>query len=159
MDEWFWNRVDRRDDLWSCWEWQGARNQDGYGTLWVDGSKQRAHRVAWRLAVGEIPEGLLVLHRCDNPPCVRPDHLFLGTPADNTADMMAKGRARYGIATDRSGWRAPRGERSGAAKLTEQAVRTIRTSGESQYVLARRYGVSQVAIHKVRARKTWTHVE
>jgi hypothetical protein len=75
-----------------CWEWTGARNWKGYGVLRVDERNQLAHRIAYQLAYGETPFDLYVLHHCDNPGCVRPDHLFLGTLADNNADMRAKGR-------------------------------------------------------------------
>jgi hypothetical protein len=152
----FWSRVVRGE---GCWEWQGARNQDGYGTLWVDHRKVRAHRLAWEIVFGPIPAGLWVLHSCDNPPCCNPAHLWLGTPADNSADMVAKGRGRGGY----NGFPLPyenqaRGERSGSARLTEADVREIRASSLTQRELGRRYGVSQVAICKIRTRRTWAHV-
>lgn len=155
----FWSRVLRGE---GCWEWQGARNQDGYGTLWVNRRKVRAHRVAWGLSVGEIPRGLLVLHRCDNPPCCNPAHLWIGTHADNSADMVAKGRARGGANGGLGGPLPydvqPRGERSGSARLTEGNVRAIRASSLPQGELGELYGVSGVAIWKARSRKTWAHV-
>lgn len=75
-----------------CIEWQGGRDRDGYGTTLYQGKKQRAHRVAWQRIHGPIPDGLNVLHKCDNPPCVNVGHLFLGTQRRNVEDMMAKGR-------------------------------------------------------------------
>jgi len=93
MDERFWSRVDKSGD---CWIWTGYRDRKTYGIVERrrDGRREtRAHRWAWILTHGPIPDGLFVLHRCDNPPCVRPDHLWLGTTDDNMADMAAKGRA------------------------------------------------------------------
>jgi len=86
----FWAKVDKTGD---CWEWTGARFHHGYGLFYESASvRTRAHRFAYETLAGPIPPGVLVLHRCDNPPCVRPEHLFLGTQADNVADMIAKGR-------------------------------------------------------------------
>jgi hypothetical protein len=90
----FWNRVIETPS--GCWEWQGTRNEHGYGGVSVEGKWRKAHQVAWELTHGERPPGVGVLHTCDNPPCVNPAHLFLGTQAENVQDMIAKGRAARG---------------------------------------------------------------
>lgn len=95
FEERFWAKVDKGD---GCWEWTGGRANRGYGHVEpVRGQNRSAHRVSWELTNGPIPDGLWVLHRCDNPPCVRPSHLFLGTHADNMRDMEAKGRGKHPV--------------------------------------------------------------
>lgn len=139
----------------NCWEWTGCKNSNGYGCFgWPRGKgfvTRSAHRVAWIFAYGEIPNGSHVLHHCDNPGCVRPDHLFLGNPALNAGDKISKGRQ----------WR-PIGERHHLAKLSEQDVRDIRrriSGGETCISLAREYGVAGPLISYIRHRKIWSHVE
>src|ERR1700756_2891954 len=104
VEDRFWAKVAKGP---GCWEWQGKRHYKGYGHFTVRGQGRRrtlkAHRVSWELANGPIPEGLHVLHSCDNPPCVNPDHLFLGTDMDNVHDRDAKGRRN--VAGSRS-WKA-----------------------------------------------------
>lgn len=120
----------------------------------------RAHRFAWEITRGPIPDGLHVLHRCDNPPCCNPDHLFLGTHIDNVADMVAKGRGAKG---ERSGARlhperVARGERNGTAKLTAAQVAEIRATPRkvgSQHALALRFGVSDATISMIVNGKAW----
>lgn len=94
----FWNKVKKIDDLFSCWEWTGYRSKSGYGSFQIDKYPRRAHRVSFLLTYGPFDSQLYVLHRCDNPSCVRPDHLFLGTPKDNSRDMASKGRTVIGTA-------------------------------------------------------------
>lgn len=129
-----------------CWEWKRARNSYGYGTTWRAGRQQGAHRVAYEVFVGPIPKGMLVCHHCDNPACVNPEHLFLGTPAQNSGDMREKGRS-------------VRGEGRHNAKLTEELVLQIRGASGSQRSIAARFGVSQSRVSLIKNQKTWAHVE
>lgn len=136
-----------------CWNWTGLKDRNGYGNLVsnVNGKKeQRANRVSWIFFRGGIPEGLCVLHRCDNPSCVNPDHLFLGTNGDNMKDKTTKGRNN-----------APRGERAGGAKLTVGQVLEIRrryAAGDIQRQIALDFGVGYKAINKIVHRQRWAHV-
>lgn len=150
-----------------CLEYVGYRTRLGYGQIMKTAEKSAlfAHRVAWEVTNGPIPDGLNVCHRCDNPPCCRLEHLFLGTRAENRADCVAKGRQARG---DRMGCvthpeRVARGSRNAAAKLTEVFVREIRavyTGRRGQIVeLADKYGVNHQAIRAVVQNKAWTHVE
>jgi hypothetical protein len=137
-----------------CWLWLGNLKSDGYGHMIVtiDGSwkKRGAHRVSWTAHYGEIPEGMSVLHRCDNRACINPEHLFLGTQLDNVQDMHAKGR-----------WKATNqhGEDSHLSKLTEPEVRRILAlTDKSSKELANEFGVSQALIVQIRARRVWKHL-
>lgn len=138
-------RLDRSGE---CWNWTGRLLRSGYGDFY---SKKhwRAHRFAYEAYVGPIGDKH-VCHRCDNPRCCNPAHLFLGTPAVNAADKSSKGR---------TGREKRLGEGNGLAKLNEQKVRIIRASDERSVTLAERFGVSKVAINYVRNRTTWSHVE
>jgi hypothetical protein len=135
-----------------CWEWTGRLSRRGYGLVYVDGAYTGAHRWAWTLLNGSIPTGLLVCHHCDNPPCCNPDHLFLGTNADNMAAMQAKGRGRLPR-------QVFRGEDNACARLTEQQVVAIRQlyrrGGGRQ--LAREYNVSDELISLIVTGKVWAH--
>lgn len=142
-----------------CLEWTGPRSPKGYGSIGIGTANMRTHRASWMIAnAQEVPPGMLVLHRCDNPPCIRPDHLFLGTPRDNMEDMHRKARHpndRYDFSN------FARGERHGSAKLNRRAVEDIRflaAIGWKQRDLAKEFGVTQRAIWQVIHRKTWAHV-
>ena len=144
----FWDSVKKLSPK-GCWLWTGAK-VGKYGACRRTAGENRAHRAAWALANGPIPKGLFVCHRCDNPPCVNPGHLFLGTVYDNNADMVAKGRNV-----------GPKGEIQHRAAVTEQDVLAIRAAaleGVGQRALARKYGVSQNCIWHILKRKTWTHL-
>lgn len=153
-----------RGALDSCWAWTGKTDKDGYGVFYFAGGDYRAHRVAYEAAFDTAPGNLCVCHRCDNPRCVNPDHLFLATSEENTADRHAKRRDAAG---DRSGARlyperVARGEQHGAARLTEQDVLDIRTAvdgGASYAALGRKYGVTWSTVKFVHTRRTWRHVD
>jgi hypothetical protein len=147
----FWAKVHipRAD---ACWEWQAAKSKAGYGMIRIGGRSGRSiysHRLSYGWAFGDIPDELWVLHRCDNPACVNPAHLFLGTPKDNTVDALKKGRL-------------PRGERHDMARLTADQVRQIRKRAQGerrcQRRLAREYGVDHRTIQEVLNYKTWKEI-
>jgi hypothetical protein len=149
----FWTRIRKSD---GCWEWQGCKSTAGYGKA---GRDRLAHRVAWELTNGPIPEGLCVCHTCDNPPCCNPDHLFLGTHADNMADKVAKGRQPSG---EHHHWRRlevpTRGECNPSAKLTRAQVIDIRIrygAGEPPRPLATEYGVCPETIASIVKGRSW----
>ena len=150
------DRLDARDRILrsveeneqGCWLWTGALSKSGYGSLGFKGRMWRAHRLAFYGFVGDIGD-LHVLHRCDNPRCVRPEHLFLGTPADNAADKSAKGR---------TGVEKRSGELNNKAKLTEADVLMIRTSDKSGNSIAHELGVSRALVNMVRRGEIWRHI-
>lgn len=143
----FWSKVDRRGPD-ECWPWLAAVSSKGYGRFWdpCSGLNMRTNRFAWEQAHGQIPTGLQVLHRCDNPTCVNPRHLFLGTNDDNVRDKVEKGRQI-------------RGERNGKSVLREWQVAMIRESPLSGRVLARQFGVARTTIRLIRRGHTWRHVK
>ncbi len=142
-----------------CWVWAGATHKEPkpYGVFYAAGRNWLAHRVAWRLAYGVVPDGLFVCHHCDNHRCVRPDHLFVGTNSENILDASGKKRLFGQRPTDVT----VRGERHGIAKLNEAAVRQLRAlhaTGVRVTSLARMFGVSRRAIDFAVSRETWGHV-
>lgn len=143
----FWSKVDVVADATSCWNWL-AGTQDGYGKF-NDGTRnERAHRVAYRLAVGPIPRGRLIRHRCDNRKCCRPSHLLPGTIKHNMQDMVSRDRQA-------------RGEHKANAKLTAAAVLTIRerhAAGETLSALAVEHEVSPKLLSQVCCGDIWKHV-
>lgn len=157
----FWSKVRKSD--W-CWVWIGQRSRYGYGVLeiarHVSGKRQRriykAHRISFTLYNGPIPDGFEVCHHCDNPPCVRPDHLFLGTHAENMRDMVRKGRHWL---RHRPG--QMQGERNPAATISEAQALEIRqmvSEGARQSEVARLFDVSISIVSRIVNRKTWGHV-
>lgn len=151
LEDRFWPKVEIRgpDD---CWPWKASdTGEDGYGKITVDGKNTTAHRVAWMLKNGPIPEGTLVRHRCDSPPCCNPSHLELGTQADNVRDGEGRGRSA-------------KGEKSGNSKLTEEIAREIRERGNEKrrgtYAdLAREYGVDKSTVSRIARGKSWAWLD
>ena len=144
----FWKRVVKSD---GCWTYSGTLDQCGYGMFGLKAfTMYRAHRIGWILANEKvIPLGMKVCHHCDNPPCVRPDHLFIGTDHDNAMDCSKKGR-----------WGPPRtfGEAHGKAKLNDNMVRAIRLDSRTNKEIAATYQISDTAVRQVKSFKRWKHV-
>ena len=144
---WFWDCVDKSKGDDSCWPWTRSCMKEGsYGRLILHGKQVVAHRVAYELAIGNIPNGMLVCHKCDNPPCCNPGHLFVGTNQDNMTDRQEKGRYTSG------------GQHH-ASKLSEQDVIQIRarlSSNETPWHIAQDYPVHPTAIYRIRDGKTWS---
>lgn len=148
-----WDKVQQSGSD-ECWPWIGTRDKNGYGmfsNFRRNGKReQRASRIIWILTHGEIPTGMFVLHRCDNPPCCNPRHLFLGSPLDNMQDKMSKGRHK-----------CPTGETHKLSKLTTEIVLDIRrlfSAGISQREIARRFQIGFKNVNKIVHRQRWKHV-
>jgi hypothetical protein len=155
----FWSRVDRdgppHPTLGNCWVWRGPLDNHGYGAIGDNRRIRKAHRLAWELQNGQIvPPGLHVLHRCDNPACVRRDHLFLGTHQDNMRDCQEKGRHRHGMGPGKAHY----------AKLTAEQVREIRSRYRwrdpvnGAKALGREFGVNESTVRSVVSRRNWVHI-
>lgn len=148
----FWLRVQKTD---SCWLWIGHCDVGGYGIIhtayWHNDRQMKAHRVSYEIHYGSFPKHLRVLHRCDNPRCVRPDHLFLGTDIDNIRDRDAKGRRRQ-----------VRGEQQGSAKVTAAQVADMRRRYDQEHAtcagLARQFSISPSQVRNIVKRRDWQHI-
>lgn len=163
----FWRKVNKETSS-GCWLWTASKRNKGYGafayTLDDTLYQERAHRFSWMLYCGPIPEGLFVLHRCDTPACVNPEHLFLGTNQDNIKDMLAKGRhVRGGTYCKHSGLYQKVTEHHSAV-LTEEAVRQLRadyaTGAYSYTELCNKYQLLSIGhAWRIVHRKAWKHVD
>lgn len=155
----FWNQFAGKGED-ECWETTASKTKNGYGRIWVYPKLVYAHRVAWELVNGTIPKGMFVCHKCDNPPCCNPNHLFLGTHIDNMRDSQNKGRNNHGPVMY--------GERHPLSKLTQKDVDEIRAS----YIkkprvrnpfgitsLAKKYCVAKSLIHRIVVGKSWPEIQ
>lgn len=154
----FWNKIKFAEPD-QCWEWQGALNEDGYGRFWTwvsvkkSSSVEASHRKLYLLLFGELQKDICVLHKCDNPKCCNPNHLWPGTRADNNRDMISKGRARHDA--------NPRGSEHKNSKLTEAQVIELRrriNNGEKQKVVAKDFNMSRAQTCVIANGKRWKHV-
>lgn len=144
----FWSNVDRSG---SCWNWKRCRTPQGYGKVRITGHGwELAPRICWKIIHGHIPNGLHILHKCDNPPCVNPEHLFLGTILDNARDRETKGRGNQA-----------KGEKVYNAKLNTQQIASIRQrvkNGTPQKTITEEYKLAKSTVSAIIRRKTWKHV-
>ena len=140
---------------WSgCWIWMRSGLKEGYGRIKINRKNILAHRYSYERFIGLIPNGMLVCHSCDEPACVNPNHLFLGTDMTNTIDKVKKGRQSKG---ERHGMKF-RGSKHYMSHLTEEAVIAIRSDTRNQRDIASDYGVRQSTISFIKLRKTWKHI-
>lgn len=146
----FWSRVQIKGLL-DCWEWTGAKEPRDYGhTQGTRGENTRAHRLSWELTYGVIADDMYVCHKCDNPPCCNPVHLYLGTPKENAQDRDRRKRRR-----------PPKGIDNGRAKLKESDIKEIRSliaQGITQTVIAKKYGICRGGVSKIKLGKSWSHI-
>lgn len=166
LEERFWSKVDKSAGADDCWPWTAGVNAQGYGQFYLDGAA-RSHRVAWQLTNGPIPDGLHVLHHCDNTRCCNVSRcLFLGTNEENIADKMAKGRHRSPAGAANGTHTKPesvaRGARVGSAKLSESealAILAAANRGEHHYAIAVRFGVGRTTVRDIVNGRCWKHIE
>jgi hypothetical protein len=165
LPEAYWRNVVKGRSPEECWGWAGYANRHGYGQVTRRGHHLKAHRYSWEIHFGPIPEGLGVLHHCDNPPCTNPLHLYLGTQKDNIRDAWRRGRLDHTREQHRL---RLRGERCRFSKLTEVEVRAIRNlykgrgcqnpTKPSYLTIGKRFGVSASAVGLIIKREVWTHI-
>ena len=136
----FFSRFVKLDS--GCWQWRAHTDKDGYGVLPGDRKNTRAHRLSYELHKGQISDGFVICHHCDNPGCVNPDHLFVGTSKDNAQDALQKGRAYVG-------------EKNGRSKLTKENIKEILSSELNGVQLAQKFGVTRSTINRVKRREAW----
>jgi predicted XRE-type DNA-binding protein len=162
----FWSKVNILDDE-HCWDWVAGKNQKGYGEFKIDGSMYRANRVSWIICnSNEIPDGMIICHKCDNPSCVNPNHLFLGTHSENMVDMTKKDSAAKGMYnganTHPENRPSPAGEINGRSKLKETDVEKIlimyHEDNKSQFEISENFGVSESTISLIVNGKTWKNI-
>ena len=141
-----------------CWEWKAGLFSNGYGQFRIGKKKYRAHRLMWSFIHGEIPDGRIICHRCDNPKCCRPSHLFIGTNRDNARDRDSKGRGARG----KNPRKGRKGENNHQSKLNRYSVTVIREKWEqgehTQRELAESFGVSKSQIANIVKKRSWRHI-
>ena len=140
----FWSKVSKGP---GCWEWNSAKLASGYGLFSIDGKRHYGHRLVYSMRSSTIPKGMYVCHSCDNPSCVRPSHLFLGTPAQNQQDSKNKNRLNRAF-----------GVRSGRSKLSEFDIKRIRSDTRSHIRISKDYPVERSTISYIKRGETWKHV-
>ncbi len=150
----FWSKANKTDSNEDCWNWKTGKDRDGYGRFWIDGDTLPASRVSWMISKGDIPGPidrypLFVCHKCDNPSCVNPNHLFLGTTRDNVSDMMLKGRQLSG-------------ENNGSSVLTAEKVIEIRRLnkelGFGKRRIAKMFNIGASTVQHILQGRTWAHL-
>jgi hypothetical protein len=142
----FWDKVNKTN---TCWEWEGSKIPKGYGRFCYQGKQWYTHILSYELHYGPYDKTKCICHTCDNPSCVNPSHLFLGTYSDNMQDCISKARHKHG--------KFP-GELNKSVKLTEEQVLTIRATPGPNRLIAQQYGVSKYCIDEIKTRKTWKHL-
>lgn len=145
IDEQFWSKV-KKGRKNECWLWTGAMNKAGYGNIKVNGAYTNAHRISYSIHFGSIGIGLVVCHKCDNPSCVNPNHLFAGTPHENDIDKVRKKRHIYGA-------------KHPMAKLSDSEVLVIRDEIGTHELIAKRHNVSRRLIGMIKNRSIWRHLD